>query len=265
MSDLFGGSKSGSKDMTPAAFKALQQPFANAISSLFSGSPSTLFSIPQSQAAQSGQLAAPITQGESAVLGQLNDAGWPERQQYLNDVIAGKYLPGQANSNPFFQAAVEAAQRPTLQGLTETLERSLPGRFTSGGQFTNPKGSSAFDRAAATATTGAAQAIGDIATNMGNENFKAERANQQQAVQLGQQEVNTLVTNLQAQGLPRLIEDLGIERGLNEFNIRINALMQALGIFGQTASPVIGQQSETKPNIVGTLAPKGAFPGGTMF
>lgn len=257
MSDLFGGSKSGSKDMTPGVFKDLQAPFANALQSLFQGSPSTLFSIPQSQAAQQGKLSAPITQAESGVLGQLQNAGWDQRQQYLNDVIGGKFLPGQAGSNPFLQAAIEAAQRPTLQGLGEQLERSLPGRFTAGGQFTTPGGSSAFDRAAAIATRGAADTMGDIAANMSNQNFEAERGRQNQAVQLGQQEVNTLVTNLQAQGLPRLIEDMGIQRGLTEFSQRLNALMQALGLFGQAASPVMGQQSETKPNIVGTLFPKG--------
>jgi hypothetical protein len=238
--------------MTPGAFKDLQAPFADVLKSLFQGSPSTVFSMPQSQAAQSGQMVAPITAPEQQQLGALQNSGMG-RQGYLENVIGGQYLPGQQGSNPFLQAAIEAAQRPTLQGLTETLGRTLPGRFTQGGQFTQPNGSSAFDRAAAIATTGAANTMGDIATNMSSQNFEAERGRQQQAVQLGQQEVQTMVTNLQAQGLPRLIQDMGIERGLQEFNVRLNALMQALGLMGQTTRPVVGQQSETNPNIVGTV------------
>lgn len=252
MSNLFGGAQSKPVDMNPAAFKDLQMPFADALKSLFGGSPSTLFNIPQSQAAQSDQMAAPITGNETQLLTQLMGSGMG-RQNYLESAIGGNFLPGQAGQNPFLDAAIRAAQTPTLQGLTETLSRTLPGRFTAGGQFTQPKGSSAFDRAAAVATEGAARTMGDIATNMSFQGYEAERGRQQQAVALSQQEVQTTVENLKAQGLPRLIQDLGIERGLQEFNVRMSALMQALGIMGQTAAPKVASQSKQDPNIIGTI------------
>jgi hypothetical protein len=158
------------------------------------------------------------------------------RQNLIEQTIGGQFLPGQPGQNPFFDAAVTAAQRPTMQGLEETLSRSLPGRFTQGGQFVQPHGSSAFDRAAAIATRGAADASADIATNMGNQLYGQERGLQQQAVQLGQTEVQTLIANLQAQALPRMIEDMGIERALAEFSGRTNQLLQAL----QTATGASG-------------------------
>ena len=152
------------------------------------------------------------------------------RQNLIEQTIGGQFLPGQPGQNPFLEAAITNAQRPTMQGLEETLTRSLPGRFTQGGQFIQPHGSSAFDRAAAIATRGAADASAGIATNMSAQAYGQERGLQQQAVQLGQTEVQTLIQNLQAQALPRMIEDMGIERALAEFSGRTNQLLQALQI-----------------------------------
>lgn len=202
--------------------------------------------------------------------------------------------PGyQANeANPFLNAAIEAAQRPTIQALEETLSRTLPGRFTQAGQFTQPQGSSAFDRAAAIATRGAGDALADIATNLSYATMEAERGRQfeaqegararesealtgelqrifqgQQAErdrqneaagltsQVKAQEVDTLVKNLQAQALPRLIEEFGIERGMEVFNNRMNGLLSALGITAGVTQPTIAQQSKStqKPNILPAL------------
>lgn len=92
---------------------------------------------------------------------------------YYSRVTGGEFLD---TGNPFLQSAIQAAQRPTLQGLEESLSRSLPGRFTAeGGQFVQPQGSSAFDRAAALATRGVSQSIADIATNMGFGAYESER------------------------------------------------------------------------------------------
>lgn len=274
MGSLFGGSKSKSVstpvDKTPAEFQALRGPFAATLRQLFQGSPDSVFNIPTSPAAQSGEMVAPITQNETAILEQLFNEGGT-RRGLIEDTLSGKFLPGQAGSNPFLQAAIEAAQRPTLEGLTETLTRALPGRFTSAGQFIQPRGSSAFDRAAAIATRGAANAMADIATNLSFGVHEAERGRQQSAIQLGQQEVETTVKNLQAQALPRLIQDLGIERGLEEFRTRMAAMIDLMRTMAGVTSPNIATQTvstgETKPNIAATLGGiafggSGAFPGG---
>ena len=271
-----------------------------------------------------GKMVEEIGANEQSILDQLMNttgSGTAGQQagpsspamEYLHKVLQGEFMPGAMDQggltgfaqmlkgsrqetgystdemNPFLNAAIEAAQRPTLQGLEETLTRSLPGRFTQAGQFTQPRGSSAFDRAGAIATRGASDALADIATNLSyatmeaergrqfeaqegarsredaamreelgrsNENIQNERNRQNEAAGLTTtvqaQEVDTLVKNLQAQALPRLIKEFGIERGMEQFNNQLNTLLGVLGIGAGVTAPVIGQSSEskTKPNLM---------------
>jgi uncharacterized membrane protein len=169
-----------------------------------------------------------------------------------------------------------------MQALTETLSRTLPGRFTQGGQFTQPQGSSAFDRAAAIATRGAGDTMGDIATKLSYQttsdqlarNFQAQQAargaedtalqgqlardqeskegaagRQIQAAGIAPQvstaQVQNLTANLQAQALPRLIQEYGIERGMDEFNNRMNSLLSVIGIAGGVTQPTVSSKSES--------------------
>lgn len=255
LSKLFGGSESKQisipVDTTPAELRALRKPFVDTLTSLFEsgGGPS-----------YEGPLVAPITDAEQAMLLQLQQSGMG-RQGLIEDTIAGRFLPGQEGANPFLDAAIRAAQRPTLEGLEETLSRTLPGRFTQAGHFTQPQGSSAFDRAAAIATRGAADALADIATNMSFGAYESERGRQQQAIQLGQMEVDTMIKNLQAQALPRLIEDLGIERGIREYETRTQALMQLLGTLTAASAPNIATiqhaEGSSSRGIIPALFPKG--------
>lgn len=259
---LFGGSSSKQQsqatstpiDMTPAAFKALQQPFANALSAFMSsGGPS-----------YEGPLTASLGANEQTLLNTLMGQTGPQtsRNQLLEKTLGGGFLPGQPGANPFLQAAIEAAQRPTFQALEETLSRALPGRFTAqGGQFVQPQGTSAFDRAAAIATRGATQEAGDIATRLSAGAYESERGRQQEAVKLSQDEVQSTVTNLQAQALPRLIQDQGIERGLAEFQRRTSALLEVLKVIGGVTAPTIAnQQSSTSTGTASSY--KGIFPNG---
>jgi hypothetical protein len=268
LKSIFGGgsaqqqSSSTPIDMQDPAYKALRGTLADTLTQLLQSGGGPTYS---------GPLSAPITATETNDLADTNSmvGTGTQRNQYLNDVIAGKYLPGQPGANPFFDAAVKAAQRPTLEGLTETLTRDLPGRFTQGGQFIQSNtadngGSSAFDRAAAIATRGAANAIGDIATNMGNQQFQNERTNQQQAVPLQQAEVDKSISNLNAQALPRLIQELGIERGMQLFQQRTTNLLSILQTIAGVAAPVVANQSQstaesdTEKGIFPALFPKGA-------
>ncbi len=253
---IFGGSSQQSQstskpvDMSAPEFAGLRGSLAQTLQSLFQtgGGPG-----------YSGPLAAGMQGNEPGALQATNVAALdPQRRQYTSDVIAGKFLPGQAGGNPFFDAAVRAAQKPTLEGLTETLSRALPGRFTAAGHLTQPGGSSAFDRAAAIATRGAADAAGNIATNMGNQQFQQERQNQQQAVSLDQNGVQTLINNLTAQGLPRNIEQTGIQNGIATFQQKLQALMTALQTSAGLAAPVIANQSQSTSS--GT-SDKGIIPG----
>jgi hypothetical protein len=214
--------------------------------------------------AYEGPFVAPITQGEQTGLGAVSGAAYdPNRAATLASTLRGDFLPGGAASNPFLSSMVQMAQAPILQNLSNLLTRDLPGRFVQAGQFTQPKGSGAFDRAAALAVGDTAGALGDVATKIYGDAYAQERGLQQQAIQLGQNEVDTLSKNLQAQGLPRLIEDLGVERGLAEFTSRMQSLMQALQI---AAGAPIAQQgnvqtatstSESQKGIIPGLMPKG--------
>ena len=258
MDKIFGGSKqqatSTPVDMTPDAFKGLRDQFAGALSQMLQqgGTPK-----------YEGPLKADMTGTEgdilSGLLGQTGEG--TSRNTYLQDILAGKYLPGQEGANPFLNAAIEAAQRPTLQGLTEALERSLPGRFTQAGQFVQPQSSSAFDRAAAIATRGAADAMSDIATNMSYAGYESERGKQQEAVQLDQAEVDATIKNLQAQALPRLIEELGIERALSLFQTNTQSILSILQTLAGVTSPTVAnQQQSTGSSYKGAFSQ--LFPGG---
>jgi len=260
LKNVFGGSKSESTsmpiDMTPGQFRALRPQLASAFRDLFQGDASTVFNLPQSE----GPKVAPLSDVERAMLDRLANEGGT-RQSLIESTLQGNFLPGQAGANPFLEAAIRAAQRPTQQALEETLSRTLPGRFTQAGQFVQPQGSSAFDRAAAIATRGAADAMADIATNLSFAGYEAERNRQQQAISLSQGEVDTMISKLQAQGLPRMIEDLGIERGLQEFQTRMAAMVELLRNLTAATSPTLGtvsqSASESMTGIVPALFPKG--------
>lgn len=286
-----------------------------------------------------GPLTADIAPNEQTILDQLMASGDNGALDFLNKLIGGQAYGnvgqitpqqiaagigainygqngstadpygtmqfGQA-TNPLLDAYTQAQQRSTLEGLTETLTRDLPGRFTTAGQFIQPQGSSAFDRAAALASRGAANAMGDIATNIGYNAYQSDRAlqasaindqqnrilqaltgtagnaltaaqsnqssdlaaqttnqktemdkvaGQQQGVQLQQQQVQSMINNLQAQALPRLIQEYGIERGMDVFNNQMQSLLQVLGITANVTQPTVSSESKssTKPNVLPML------------
>lgn len=279
LSMIFGGSKTDQQstsssvpsDQTPDAYKNLRDPFAGGLSSLLSQYLTT--GGPQ----YGGPLTTPASGNENSILsmlmGQTGDA--TGRSQYLSDVIGGKYLPGGQNSNPFLDAVIKSAQRSTLTGLDTTLSRDLPGRFTAAGQSiasngAGSGGSSAFDRAAATATSGVSQTLGDIATNIGSNAYGTERQLQQAAVPISQAEVDTTIKNLQAQALPRLIQENGIDRGIALFQQQTQSLLQLLQSIGAVAQPVIANTSQsqstgnsvTQKGIIPALFPNGLGGGG---
>lgn len=246
MSLGFGFNKSNQKsdsvsrpvDVTPSQFQELREPLAAVFKGLLSGgSGNPLAGIPS----YTGPTTAPVGENEQAFLSLLQNLGGGVGSGTLKDTVEGKFVD--PARNPFLDAFIRAAQRPTLQGLEETLTRALPGRFTAAGQFVQPQGSSAFDRAAAIATRGAADAIGDIATRISAGAYEGERGRQQQAIALGQSEVDTTIKNLQAQALPRLIQQYGLDVGLQQFRDRLQALLSILGVGATVTKPSVGQES----------------------
>lgn len=177
---------------------------------------------------------APMSAGEAGSLNALNSyagATGGTTQNYLNNVMGGQYLtPG---SNPFLQSAIQAAQQGTLNSLT--------GQFGAAGQTLRPgAGSSAFSYSAA-------NALGNIASQMSNQQYQNERQLQQGAVGLNQQQMGQMIQNLQANALPRTIQQQGIQTGLGLFQNQMQSFLQALQtITGQAGASNIGQKSQSK-------------------
>ncbi len=266
--DLFGGSESQQTtsstpvETTPQAFKDLQQPIADVLKNLFSGAQDAFAGV-----TDPSRFTAGLGGGETDALSQLmalmggSSGTMTSANNLLNQTLQGNFLSPE--SNPFLASQISAAQRPLIEQFQDVAMPRLISDFTRAGQRVGPGGSSAFDRSAALATRGLFNSLGDIATNLSGQNFQAERGRQQQAVtqagQLSSQEIQNTIQGLQAVALPRLIEQFGIDRGLEEFNSRISVILQSiqlaqgLPLFAQGQESTGSGSSATSPNVIGTL------------
>lgn len=238
-------------DTTPSEFKALRGPVSSQLQSIINSGGG-----PQYE----GPLFAPMTGNEEALLQQafqqssaspfMDAAG-----QHFQNVMGGQFLT--PDSNPFLQDAIAAAQRPVLESFQDTVMPRLAAQFTRAGQMVQPQASSPFDTAAAISSRGLANALGDISTNMAFGNYQAERGRQESAAamlpQIEEAQLNRTIQGLQTQALPRMIQELGIERGMQEFQRRIDVLMTALGQAGSMALP----RTTTVPGTPGTAGSQG--------
>lgn len=268
LEDIFGGSQtqqtstSTPSNYTAPALQGLSPELAQSLSQLLGSFTQQNTSAGNPLTGTTATPQAPLSGQENQLLGQL-PGQISSGNDYIQKSLSGAFLPGQPGANPFFDAAVRAAQRPTLEGLQETLSRSLPGRFTANGQFIQPNtgdqgGSSAFDRAAAIATRGAANAVGDIATNMGNAQFGQERQLQQNSVGLEQGQVDSMIKGLQASALPRLIQQNGLDQGLALFQQQTQNLLDILKTIGAVQAPVLANTTVSQGT---STTEKGIIPG----
>ncbi|MFN4261960.1 MAG: hypothetical protein ACK4RK_21985 [Gemmataceae bacterium] len=207
---------------------------------------------------------APMTENEEALLAQafgqsmaspfMDAAG-----QHFQNVMGGQFLT--PDSNPFLQDAIAAAQRPVLEAFQDTVMPQLAAQFTRAGHMIQPKASSPFDMASALSSRGLANALGDISTNMAFGNYQAERSRMDAAgamlPQIEEAQLNRTIQGLQTQALPRMIQELGIERGMQEFQRRIDVLLTALAQAGSLAQP----QVTTVPGTPGTAGTPGLLGG----
>jgi hypothetical protein len=250
------GTQSSSQQSTPTnltapEFTALAGPLADAIRGLFAtGGPTFGGALPAGWGAAPAPetLAAPVTPTQTALLGQLTSAGpgpnYAASQELLGRDISGANL---STGNPFINAMVQAAQGDLQRQFEGSIVPQLLSRFTGSGQEVQGQGSSAFAHEAGLAANDQAKRLADISTNLRGNAYEAERARQEAAVgqagALSQAETQRLVTTLQQAALPQLVQDLGIQRGLAEFQRRMQTLLAALGIGVQAAQPSIGQTS----------------------
>lgn len=275
MSGIFGGSKSSSKpvDLRNPALATPTNQFASILLGLLGaegpqrgsvrgpgsdpsttlmpqpvGTPGSIAGIPAFQ----GQFTAPITANEQALLGSLMGQG-QDRSNYLGGVISGQYLT--PDSNPYLRAFSDAANRQTTEQYEEVATRVLPSTFNLAGHNLGYGGSSAFDRAHAIEARGFANALADTNARIYAGAYESERGRQQQAVGLSQQEVDTTIKNLQAQALPRMIEQYGLDQGLAEFKRQTEQLMQLLSLLQGITAPAMTSESKAKssPGITPVL------------
>lgn len=256
---LFGSSGEPSQviDTNPRQFRRLRGPVSDALQNIISTEGG-----PQAQ----GPFAAQMTGTEGGLLDFITDRarqvspGMDTAQQALMQTAGGTFLSPQ--QNPFLQDAIEMAQRPIRQEFEEQTMPRLRGEFTRAGQFVQPDGSSPFDMAAARAGSGLMDALGDVGTQMAFQNFSEERDRQLQAAQalpeLDQATMDRAIQGLEAAALPRMIEQMGIETGLGEFERRMNMLMRALQLGGQLGQP----QTQVIPGSEGSSGLLGGALGG---
>ena len=149
------------------------------------------------------------------------------------------------DSNPALAGAIEAAIRPVRSEFQNVVTPTLRSKFTMAGQQIQGDGSSPFDRASALAGQSYLDKIGDISKQIASDQYQQERQLQTRAItqqtQANTAQVNDLVTNLQAQALPRMVEQYGLDKGIELFNQRVQALLSILGVGGQLSTSQIGQ------------------------
>lgn len=258
---LFGteGTPAQIIDTTPSEFQELREPTSGSLQDII-GSISGGGQFDPGGADLS-RLFAPISGAEQGFVDQLSTTGISGLQTQGRDVLSNILGGGNLDpNNPILQRAIEAAIRPINQ-RNEENQAALIGQFKRAGATlrTDPNrvGSSAFLNQARLLERDRINTIGDVGARIQLANLQAGRAEQERAVEgaerISTQDINSAIQKLQAVALPRLIKDLGIQRGLAEFNDRIQRLLNALQLSGglQTKTP------QTLPAIPGQT---GAIP-----
>lgn len=197
--------------------------------------------------------------GVLASIGAGNTALQRGGEAGILDTIAGKFLG--PDSNPWLKATADAAAGDLQYDWENRIMPNLRTSFTGKGHTVTPGsfGSSAFDRAGALAANEQTRQMRDLVTELYGQNYQQERSRMLEALGLGQQETGQraaaqsagldaqrgeqaqnlaerqaqtqeLVTTLQAVALPRMIEQMGLDKGTEEFRNQLNQLMQLLGL-----------------------------------
>lgn len=252
--ELFGGSESRQSstpvDFTPPEIKALRGPYANILKGIFSGGKEDpLGGVP----AYEGDLTAPLGTEEQFFLKRLQQLGSGAGSDTLAATARGDFVPQDGELDPFTSAAINAAIAPFQRQQEDFLRRTLPSAQLQAGQEFGPGASSAASRFGAVESADIAQRAAEAGAQIAFGQREAERGRQQEAIQLGQQEVQTTISNLQAQALPRLISELGIERGLSEFQNRMQSLLQALAVVSGSSVHIANRSEGFSESFRGEL------------
>lgn len=240
------GSPAQVVDPTPTEFKQIRPQIAEGISSFIGGEQDFLSSdISQNL----GQFSFAPTEGELGALSNISGRagtlteGDLAARNLLGRTVSGEFLSPE--SNPFLQQTIDAAVRPLRESFERVTLPGLAGKFTKLGQTirpgeTTPRSSSPFNTAAAFAQGDFLRNVGDISSKISFQNFENERQRQQQATgdvnALRGEDIRLFVEDLRAQALPRLIQEVGLDRALQQFNQFTSNLLASLGLGTQAAT-----------------------------
>lgn len=226
-------SKSSSKsiDLTPKQYKKQRQLVADEYVGRIGGKVAGL----------EGPFVAGLTDGEQSALGQFQQSAFgggglgAAADQQLLDTLSGK-------TNPFASQAIDAAITPILRNaeLQELRDRAL---FTGAGQKIQGSSSFSEDRARSIADT--ERNVGDVAAQVAYQTYQQERQNQLQAVSLANARFAEQREGIATLALPRLIEQLGIDRGNEEMLRRFSVIENALQSLAQLTQPTLGTKSSS--------------------
>lgn len=233
------------RDFVPPEFRQLRGRLASGLGDFLRNPEVRLGD--ETLAADAQRFAAPITEAERGALARIIGSNLiPSEQEFLTRSLLSRTLGGEflsPESNPFLRGAIETAQRPIRERAEEQrlANRAL---FTRSGQRIDK--SSPFARAQAIQQRGELNALGDVGTRIAFENLARERAIQAQAPIVTAEVLNAELARttqaLQAVALPRLIQQLGIDRALEEFQQRRDAILQAAAIAAGVTQPRLAQR-----------------------
>lgn len=191
-------------------------------------------------------MAAPVTDEERAQIERIRGfAGISSAESAalsgLESTLRGDFLDP---NNEVLQGYVAAAQRP----IREQNERDVLAQralFTRSGQ--NIQASSPYAAAFSDLQGSLYSSLQDTAAQILYPAFRSERENQLTAAGLAPQILSQIAQRnlqvLEAEGLPRLVAQQGIQNALSELDSRRNAVASALAAAAGLARPVTGERS----------------------
>lgn len=228
------------KDLTPYEYRALR-PFVagQAQDWVTTGGP-----------AYEGAFAAPITAAETEMLGDIRSqalvptAGETAAGTMRLGTLQGRYLTPE--SNPALDAYIQAAVRPIRSAY---LDENMAAKalFSRAGQRIQE--SSPFSRLQIRSNEAYLNAIKDATAQIVAPAYEAERGRQMEASTQEREQAQMAFDRaqgaLEAQALPRLIEQYGIDAGREEFARRTALLAEILGLTANLTMPTPATESES--------------------
>jgi hypothetical protein len=251
MSGGFGYSESRSrsssktKDITPEEFTGLRRPFADSLRGFLSAEGGQY----------PGELVAPITGdelGAIAGIGDTFDRFLASYQPGLEATARGDFLRDVPN-NPFLGGAIDFIRR-SVNDAFDAESASRRALFSRAGQVIQE--SSPFSESQSRLEVDRQDRLASQIAGAALPLYEAERQRQFGAADQAKAVLEASRGVLEAKALPRLIADLGVERGQALFTERLNRLLALFGVL-DSATFKTGQFAGSKSLSFGMNASGG--------